>query len=365
MQAYQEAAEQFAQSLGLRPKWVLVDDFAQLIDTLEQGRADLLVTNLTRTAAREERVAFSVPVAVVDEVLVVPERLKGKSFAELGALTVSVPEGTAWAESLAALTAQFPEIRGALVSGVLSDTDMLDGVANGTYQATALDADVARALVLATPGVAIGPVLHEDRDIGWALRSDNPVLRRALNDFLISSRVVASRRQQARRDWDAIRASGVLRVITGNNPASYFLWRGELMGFDYELIKAFAAKHKLRVSMVVRDSPEQMHAALEKGYGDVIAASMTRTPAREARGWVFTRRYLTITEQLVGSADLAPLADLSGLRGKTIVVNPEHSYFETLQALQQRGLGFTLVPLEHATSEMLMAMVAQGDFGSR
>ncbi len=362
LHTYHEIAEQFAASLGLRPEWVLVDDFATLLDVLEQGAADLLVTNLTHTPSRAERVVFSVPLSEVDEVLVVPKRLQGKGLAELGELTVSVPAGTAWAESLAALSAQFPGIQGALVSGELSDANLLEGVASGRYQATALDEDVARVLVPSMTELAIGPVLHEDRDIGWAMRKNNPQLRRALNDYLISSRVVASRRQQERRDWKQIKNSGVLRVITGNNPASYFLWRGELMGFDYELMKAFADKHKLRISMVVRDGPEQMHEALEKGYGDVIAAAMTQTPTRQKRGWVFSRRYLTITEQFVGRADMAPMADLSELTGKTVVVNPEHSYFDTLQALQKSAAKFTLVPLEHASSEMLMAMVADGDF---
>ena len=360
--AYEEVAEQFAASLGLVPQWIYVDDFSTLIDLLERGEGDLIITNLTHTEVRAERAAFSVPLSVVDEVLIVPERLRGKPVEDLGPMTVSVPAGTAWAESLLTLAELHPQIQGALVSGELSDTQMLDGVASGLYQATALDADVAEVLVESTPGVAIGPVLHEDRDIGWALRKNNPVLRRALNDFLISSRVVASRRTQVHRTWEDIRKSGVLRVITSNNPASYFLWRGELMGFDYELIRDFASKHNLRVSMVVRDTPEQMYLALQQGYGDVIAAAMTNTASRQKRGWVFSRRYMNITEQFIAATDMAPFDDLSALNGKRIAVNPEHSYFDTLMALKQRGYSFTLEEVPQASSEMLMAQVAEGVF---
>ena len=67
---------------------------------------------------------------------------------------------------------------------------------------------------------------------------------------------------------------------------------GELMGFDYDLIRHFARQHDLRVRMVVRDSASQMFDALQTGAGDVIAGAMTITERRKAEGWRFSNRYL-------------------------------------------------------------------------
>lgn len=360
LQGYYEVAEQFVAAQGLRAEWIWVEDFAQLLDALESGRGDIAVTNMTRTEAREQRVAFTVPLSVVDEVLIVADQHSGKSLADLGALTISVPEGTSWDETLTGLIDEQSVLSRALVPGNMSDWEMLEGVADGTYQATMLDADVAAALVPLVPGTVIGPVLRADRYIAWAVREGSADLREALNEYLISTRVVASRDTRVKRDWAKIKQSGALRVITTNNPASYFLWRGELMGFDYELVNEFAKKHQLRVSVVVRDGPEAMYEALEQGYGDVIAGTMTRTPERIEKGWTFSRRYLRVSEQLVGPEGATDLADLAALNGKTVAVNPEHSYMETLLALQDRGIHVEIKPVPGATSEMIMADVAEG-----
>ncbi|MDF1781364.1 MAG: transporter substrate-binding domain-containing protein [Alcanivoracaceae bacterium] len=359
---YREVAEDFVTSLGLTPEWVYADDFSNLINLLNNGAADLIVTNLTHTVKREEKIAFSAPLAVVQEALILPSAMKGKALDSLGALTVTVPEGTAWRSTLERLALENPNFSVALAPGTLSDWEMLDGVADGTYQATVLDSDIADSIVPLVPGVVIGPVISKDREIAWAMRTDNKALRHALNEFLVATRVVASRAEKEKRLWADIKQSGTLRVITTNNPASYFLWRGELMGFDYELINEFAKNNKLRVSVIVRDSPEEMYVALQSGYGDVIAASMTESEERKAKGWTFSRRYLVVTEKLVGAAGAKDIVALEQLNGKTIAVNPQHSYFETLTALKNSGVSIKVVEVPNATSEMLIAEVAEGQF---
>ncbi|MEZ5476596.1 MAG: transporter substrate-binding domain-containing protein [Thiolinea sp.] len=55
-----------------------------------------------------------------------------------------------------------------------------------------------------------------------------------------------------------------------------------MVGFDYELMQAFAKQHELQLQLVVRDSPEAAIEALKAG-ADVIAASLTDTPERRTR----------------------------------------------------------------------------------
>ena len=173
--------------------------------------------------------------------------------------------------------------------------------------------------------------------------------------------MLASRSNTEKRDWSAIKESGELRVITSNNPASYFVWRGDLMGFDYELMKRFADRHDLQLSMVVRSTPTAMFEALKKGRGDVIAASLTKTEDRRNKGLRFSRRYMEVTEQLVGPAD-ADLDEVEDLNGKTIVVNPENSYYDTLQQLQDDGIELTIRKMPDQTTERLIAGVDKGRY---
>ena len=207
-----------------------------------------------------------------------------------------------------------------------------------------------------------GPVANRKRRIAWAVRPDSSELLDQINQYITSERVITSVDSEEERDWAEIREKGVLRVITSNNPASYFMWRGELMGFDYDLIKDFAKQHRLRVRVVVHDTPSSMFAALEAGEGDVIAASMTVTAERERAGWSFSERYLEVNEQLIGEAGDTPLETVEELAGRTVAVNPETAYYDTLKALQEAGGSFEILEVENASTEMLIDGVANGDY---
>ena len=48
-------------------------------------------------------------------------------------------------------------------------------------------------------------------------------------------------------DWDSIKARGELRVLTLYSSTSYFFYKGEERGYEYELIKRFADDNGLAV----------------------------------------------------------------------------------------------------------------------
>ncbi|HEY0372738.1 MAG TPA: transglycosylase SLT domain-containing protein [Thermoanaerobaculia bacterium] len=83
------------------------------------------------------------------------------------------------------------------------------------------------------------------------------------------------------RDLDAIRAEKTLRVLFTFNSTGYFVYRGETMGYEYELLSKFAKDEKLHlVPVVVRDSATLIER-LNEGEGDVIAAQLV-APSNES-----------------------------------------------------------------------------------
>lgn len=83
------------------------------------------------------------------------------------------------------------------------------------------------------------------------------------------------------RDWAAIQARDTLSVLTAYNSTGYFIYRGELMGFEYELLRSFAEQHDLELeTRVVRDRDELLDG-LVRGEGDVAAARLA--PVRADR----------------------------------------------------------------------------------
>src|SRR5687767_14548389 len=76
------------------------------------------------------------------------------------------------------------------------------------------------------------------------------------------------------RDLDAIRGDRTLRVLFTFNSTGYFIYRGETMGYEYELLSRFAKSAGLHlVPVEVRDS-SALFDRLNRGEGDIVAAQL-------------------------------------------------------------------------------------------
>lgn len=74
------------------------------------------------------------------------------------------------------------------------------------------------------------------------------------------------------RDLDRVISGGVLNALMTFNSTSYFIYRGEPMGFEYELLRQFARDHDLELKVdVIRDA-EEILPRLNRGEADVAAA---------------------------------------------------------------------------------------------
>ena len=79
------------------------------------------------------------------------------------------------------------------------------------------------------------------------------------------------------RDLEQIAADRTLKVIFTFNSTGYFIYRGETMGYEYDLLTRFAGEAHLKLKpVVVRDSKE-LFTRLNRGDGDVVAAQLAAT----------------------------------------------------------------------------------------
>ncbi|MCC7074869.1 MAG: transporter substrate-binding domain-containing protein [Deltaproteobacteria bacterium] len=171
--------------------------------------------------------------------------------------------------------------------------------------------------------------------------------------------LTAHKSEPSTGDLDELKRRGSIRVLVRNNATSFFLYKGIQQGFDFELVKAFAAKHHLRVDTVVPDEASELIPWLLEGRADLVAAGMSVTPERSARV-AFSRPYLHVDEVLVQPAGEAPVTRAEDLRGRAIHVRRSSSYRATLEPLAAQH-GFTLVDApEDVETEELIARVASG-----
>lgn len=339
---YQRLATGFAGDHDLAVEWVLAADMDELFRHLEEGRADVAVHNITVTESRKQRVAFSLPLTRSREWVIGVDPDGGFGIAD----------HTAYLDSLAAY---YPDVRRVPVP---ADTDPIGFqtlLEEGAFGATIMDEAAARVVVATSERVEKLRELPEVHDHAWALRLDNPALKEALDAYLLKRHTVDDHVDEI-RDWDRILATGRLRMLTLNHPATYYLWRGELLGFEYELVRAFASANDLELEVVVASDLGQLFEWLVAGRGDLIAASLVRTDQREAMGMRFTRPYLGIRETFVTAG--TPVADLAGLSGRRVTVNPLTSYAVTLEALAKDS-DFILDFAELSTTGILDAVLAQ------
>ena len=106
------------------------------------------------------------------------------------------------------------------------------------------------------------------------------------------------------RDLEAIVASKELRVLFTFNSTGYFIYRGATMGYEYELLEAFAHEQKIHLKpVVVRDSRE-LFAKLNSGEGDVVAAQIT--PGANEKRVAFTAGLYETAPAVVQRKDAPP-----------------------------------------------------------
>jgi membrane-bound lytic murein transglycosylase F len=77
---------------------------------------------------------------------------------------------------------------------------------------------------------------------------------------------------EVERDLADIVGGDTLVVVTRYNSTSYFLYRGQPMGYEYELLGNFAESHDVHLRLVLADDFDEMVGILRRGEADIMAA---------------------------------------------------------------------------------------------
>ena len=85
------------------------------------------------------------------------------------------------------------------------------------------------------------------------------------------------------RDLDKIRQSGTLVILAPYNSTTFFIYKGEPMGYEYELLKTFAKEHGLELRMEVVKNQKTLFQRLNSGEGDIAADRLIPKPENKER----------------------------------------------------------------------------------
>jgi len=175
-------------------------------------------------------------------------------------------------------------------------------------------------------------------------------------------------------DLDEIILNGTLKAIVDNSSTSYFIYKGQPMGYEYELLSLLADELGLKLELIITSNIDEAFEKLNTGEGDIIAYSLTVTKDRRKKV-AFTKSHYTVRQVLVQmkpdnwrkmklhEIEKILIRNQVSLIGKEIYVRGSSSYLDRLRNLSDE-IGGDIIILEdqlNLETEALIKMVAQGE----
>ena len=143
-----------------------------------------------------------------------------------------------------------------------------------------------------------------------------------------------SRRQEMRKDWAQIKASGKLTVLTENTTLSFFEFKGKRMGFEYEILDTFCKANDLKLEVKVVSKIRDFVRLLRKGEGDVVAANLP-IALRQEKYYQYSLPYYQTYQVLVQRKSDSIISEPAYLAGQMVYIRQNSSYEKRLLALQE------------------------------
>lgn len=173
-------------------------------------------------------------------------------------------------------------------------------------------------------------------------------------------------------DLDSIKTRGKLIAATDFNSTNYFVYQGEPMGFNYELLRLFSEHIGVDFEIVTENHLGEAFNMLRTGRADLLAMSLTvnsrrkkeiqfTDPVYETRQVLIQRKPDGWKKMTAAAIESQLLRDIKQLGGKTIYVQEYSSHTGHLKTISREltaPLKIEEVPFE---SEELIQLVADGE----
>ncbi len=174
-------------------------------------------------------------------------------------------------------------------------------------------------------------------------------------------------------DLDAIQCRGTLKVIIDNSSTGYFVYKGQPMGYEYDLLDLFAKHIGVGLEFHLTTDLGSTFDLLNQGVGDVIAYSLTVTNERK-QIVAFSHPYIQTRQMLIQRKpdnwrqlkrhviERSLIRSQVDLIGKEVIVRPASAYASRLKNLSDE-LGGDIKIIEDyplASTEDFIEMVSAG-----
>lgn len=168
----------------------------------------------------------------------------------------------------------------------------------------------------------------------------------------------------AESDLPGILKRGKIVVLAENSTASFFIYKGRKMGFEFEVLEDFARDLGIALEIRIVHDLNDMREQLLEGEADIMACNFTVTRERK-KSIVFSRPYLQ-TDQVLIQRKRKPhtmltnytITDPLQMAKKRITVREGSSYYERLLHLQDE-IGDTILIRKTNGNESVEELIQQ------
>ena len=362
-QKERQLVEEFANINDLAIDWIYVENNWELLPELLKGNGDIILAqDQSLSAGIQGELSFAHPWANATYKVVERsdssriERAEDLAGRQLAAYKSSPVWNTLEELSESQIALQLQEI-----PADVSYLEVMARVKSGEYDLAAVDSLFLDTYLPLNTELSANYSVVEQRNMAWAVRQGSEELHKSLNQYLNQQYLTHNISSTYFEDLSLIKERGILRVITTENPSHYYLQKGKLRGFEYELLNQFASKNMLRVDVVLANSTEQMFQLLEEGKGDVIAALLPASLINVDDSIEFTTPYHYASPVVVGRNSDELIVDIRDLKGRRITLPEDSPYWDYMSKLKEQGMEFELVKADASVNmEGALLMVALG-----
>ena len=183
-----ELARHFAKQHHLRLEVVVPPSREDLIPWLLEGKGDLIAASMTITKERQhQKVEFSRPYLMASEILVARADESTEQLAsveDLAGRTVVVRQSSAYWQTLQQLRDRGITVTIQAAPEDAETEELIAKVAEGEYDLTVADSHILDIELTWREDIRAAFPLGDPQPLGWAMRSSNPKLLQATNQFM-------------------------------------------------------------------------------------------------------------------------------------------------------------------------------------
>jgi membrane-bound lytic murein transglycosylase F len=177
---------------------------------------------------------------------------------------------------------------------------------------------------------------------------------------------------QKQSKLEVVKERGVLKVVTDYNSTNYFIYRGQPMGYQFELLQELADFLDVKLEVIANNDLQEKFDMLNRQEVDLIAVNLTITkerkkflefiePHSKTRQVLVQRKPENWTNLSEDAVENSMITEQLQLGGKTVYVQENSTYAKRLRNLSDEiGDNINIVETDQGL-EQLIEMVANGE----